>query len=329
MRQPATYVLPLRWERRRTADEMTEYLARISRQIDVIVVDGSPPEVFEHHAGLWGSFVKHIPCDSDLRYINGKVNGVTTGIRAAGTDNVIIADDDIRFEDAALERMVDLLADNDLVLTQSYFEPSPWNAMWDEARVLSNRAFGIQFPAALGLRRRLFLEVGGYDGDVLFENLELIRTLRIAGARTATPLDLFVRHLPADATTFWRQRVRQAYDDLAIPGRMALWLSLLPLTAWRVRRKGWMSLATGALAPICVAEVGRRRYGGAAVYRRSIPLIAPLWVFERALCSWVALWFRFGRKGVTYRDGRLLRAATRRKDLRHHLRDISRHDRER
>jgi len=299
---------------------MTHYLRRLSGYLNVIVVDGSPSEIYEHHAGLWSAHLTHIPPDPSLTFMNGKVNGVTTGVRCAETDVIIVADDDIRMDGSAIERMVDALQDHDVVIAQSYFDPTPWHAQWDEARILLNRAFGVHFPAALGLRRSLFIEIGGYDGNVLFENLELIRSMRFAGGRITQPNDLFVRHLAPERGAFWSQRVRQAYDDFTLPARMTLWLSVGPtiLIALRRKRFGWV--LAGGIAVTLVAEVGRRRGGGSRVYPATAPLFAVPWLAERAVCSWGAVWYRMVKGGVPYRDGVIKRAATPPKELRLRIR---------
>src|SRR5206468_11787027 len=108
----------------------------------------------------------------------------------------------------------------------------------DTARTLLNRSVGRDYPGTLAVRRSRMLAMGMYDGDVLFENLELMRTLRAHGGTIASPLDLFVARVPPSAAHFWGQRTRQAYDDLALPLRMALWLAVLPLLAleWHLRQ---------------------------------------------------------------------------------------------
>lgn len=321
MKVDATYVLPLRWHDALGSAEMTQYLRWLSGHMDVIVVDGSPSEVYELHSELWSAHVKLIPPDPSLDFVNGKVNGVTTGIRSSGTDALVVADDDIRFDEASLERVVDELQNHDLVIVQSFFDPTPWHAQWDEARILLNRAFGVHFPAAIGLRRSLFLEVGGYNGDVLFENLELIRSMRFGGARVTQPNDLFVRHLAPERKAFWSQRVRQAYDDFTLPGRMAAWLSLVPLSATALYRRRYGQIVASVVTVVAVAEVGRRRGGGRDVYPATVPLFAPLWLAERALCAWGAVWYRTVKGGVPYRDDVIKRAATPRKELRARIRD--------
>jgi hypothetical protein len=315
----ASYVLPLRWTNDDGRSGMTSYLQWLSTQLEVIVVDGSPEEVWQRHASEWSAMVKHIRPDADLHYLNGKVNGVTTGVRAAGYERVIVADDDVRYDVASLRRMASLLGTHDLVIGQSYFDPTPWQARWDTARILLNRAFGVHFPATLGVARSLFLEIGGYDGDVLFENLELIRSLEIAGARKAAPGDLFVRHIAATPRAFWSQRIRQAYDDFALPGRMILWLTIGPALARSLARRRLKSVSAAAGAAVVVAELGRRRAGGSRVYPGGASLYAPLWLTERALCAWAALYYRVAKGGIPYRNGVIARAANPPKQLRRRL----------
>ncbi|GAA2894362.1 hypothetical protein GCM10010517_59050 [Streptosporangium fragile] len=310
------YVLPLRWDDDAALDDLTAYLHRLSRRVRVVVVDGSPPEIFDRHARLWGGFVHHVRPDPGLRFANGKVSGVLTGMRLARAERVVIADDDVRYGETELARIGALLEGADLVRPQNYFDPLPWHARWDSARTLLNRGFGADYPGTFGVRRSTFREMGGYDGDVLFENLELIRTVRAHGGRESSPLDLYVRRLPPDPGRFWSQRVRQAYDDLAQPARMAAFLGILPALAVAVlgRRPG--AVAAGAGLAIGLAEIGRRRAGGRRVFPWTTSLFAPVWVLERATCSWLALAARLTRGGVPYAGRRLRTAAHSVRDLR-------------
>ncbi|MBT2228371.1 glycosyltransferase family 2 protein [Nonomuraea sp. NEAU-A123] len=302
------YVLPLRWEDDAGLEELTAYLRAVTRHVRVIVVDGSPAPLFESHAVSWRGLAVHVRPAKDLRFANGKVNGVITGLRMARGEHVIIADDDVRYDERALARMELLLADADLVRPQNHFSELPWHARWDTARSLLNRSFGADYPGTFGVSRSFFTAMGGYDGDVLFENLELIRTVRAHGGREVRPLDLYVRRLPPDAARFWNQRIRQAYDDLAQPARMALFLSVLPaLTACVLRRRYGLVVAGVGLA-VGVAEIGRRRAGGRRVFPGTAALFAPVWILERATCSWLALGAAL-RGGVPYAGRRLRRAA--------------------
>ncbi len=315
-----TYVLPLRWSDDGDADELTFYLRWLADQVEeVLVVDGSPPELFEGHAVRWSGFVTHLRLDPSLRFRNGKVNGVTTGMKAASHERVVIADDDVRYDREGLERMFEQLDAHDLVRPQNYFAPLPWHAAWDTARTLLNRAFGADYPGTLGIRRTIFERTGGYDGDVLFENLELMRTITAAGGRVVAPLDLYVRRLPPETAHFLGQRVRQAYDEFALPGRLALWLALVPALGLGVATRSARAVSAGVGLSIACAELGRRRAGGTRYFAAHTSLLAPVWLLERGVCSWIAVVQRIGRGGVVYADGVVERAATPVKELRERL----------
>ncbi|WP_245899002.1 glycosyltransferase [Nonomuraea indica] len=304
------YVLPLRWEDDGGGDveELTAYLRRLTRHVArVVVVDGSPADVFERHAARWRGLVEHVR-PAALGFANGKVDGVTTGLRLTRADHVVIADDDVRYDRPALAEMRALLDRAHLVRPQNYFEPLPWHARWDTARTLLNRGLGGDYPGTFGVRRGFFLRMGGYDGDVLFENLELIRTVRAHGGTECRAAGLYVRRLPPEAGRFWSQRVRQAYDDLAQPARMALFLAVLPASAAALARRRFGLLAAGAGLTVALAEAGRRRAGGRRVFPWTACLFAPVWVLERAVCSWLALAAAL-RGGVPYAGRRLRRAA--------------------
>jgi hypothetical protein len=305
MRSPAfSYVLPVRMLRDDGARApLSEYLAQLSEWCDdVIVVDGSPADVFNDNHEAWTRWTRHVPPDPRYRSKMGKVSGVLTGVGLAAHEPVVIADDDVRYDRPALNRLVGLLDAHDLVRPQNYFAPMPWHALWDTSRTLLNRAFGADFPGTLGVRRSTFEACGGYDGDVMFENLELIRTIVACGGRITSPLDLYVRRLPPSTRHFIGQRTRQAYDDFAIPARMALWLAVVPvLTVCAVRRD--VALAS-TLAAVCVAlaERGRRRSGGGDVFPVATSAMTPLWVLERGICAWLAVAQRVRFGGVRYGD---------------------------
>ena len=244
----AEYLLVLRWSDDSGLGELTEYLRRLSDWIPVTVVDGSAAELFANHSRAWSGFVRHLP-PSGHESLNGKARGVMTGLSAVSGEVIVVADDDIRYSREALDAAVAACTDADLVRPQNYFSPLPWHARWDTARTLINRAFHSDFPGTLVVRRAVLERAGGYDGDVLFENLELIRTVEAAGGEVVRADWLFVRRLPPTTAQFASQRVRQAYDSFAQPARLAVELSLLPLIVWaalRPRRLLGLALATVA-----------------------------------------------------------------------------------
>jgi hypothetical protein len=319
-----SYVLPLRWSEAGPIEELSAYLRSLGEVVDeILVVDGSPAPIYAEHAAALEGVARHLAPHPDLNFQMGKVNGVLTGVRECTGELVVLADDDVRYHPSTLRRAVALLGEADLVRPQNYFEALPWHARWDTARSLLNRVFTGDpafpvgdFPGTLVVRRSAFLAVGGYDGDALFENLELMRTIHAAGGRVVTPLDLYVPRRPPSASHFVSQRVRQAYDDFAIPFRIGTFLAVIPLAAHASHRGHLrLLLGGGALTAILVAEVGRRRAGGARYFPLSGSLLAPVWVAERSLCAWLALVAKL-RGGVPYGNRRLGISATSMRRLR-------------
>ena len=311
-----TYVLPLRCDPGGDTDhgDLRDYLRGISALAEVIVVDGSPARTFALHDF---DNATHVPPDPRMICLNGKVAGVLTGLRMASHEHVVVADDDVRYELDALRAVGQLLSHAELVVPQNVFHPMPWHACWDTARTLINRAAGTDYGGTLAVRRSMLTRVGGYDGDVLFENLELMRTVRVHGGRIMIARHLVVPRRPPAFRTFLRQRVRQAFDDLAQPIRMLTFLSIVPAIAVGIRRRrGSACVVSIAVASIGAAEIGRRRSGGAAHYPLSASLMAPLWIAERALCSWLALGSRIMLGGIRYRGSRIRRSATPMRTLR-------------
>lgn len=314
-------VIPLRWaedgaDRGSRVSQMRDYLeSLLAATPHVTVVDGSAPEAFARHRATWPAQVRHVRPAAHPRAagpVNGKVLGALTGIRMAREELVVLADDDVRLSADDLASLVHRLADADLVRPVNVFDSWPISACWDGARTLLNSAIANDWPGVFGLRRSAVLAAGGWSPQVLFENLELWRTMQAHGARTRVAPDIVIKRQPSTTAHFWSQRVRQAYDDLAQPGRLATELAILPVALTLAVCNRRMLLAAGC-AVVALAEVGRRRIGEEHV-PAAVAFAAPVWLLERGVCVWLALGSR-SRGGVPYHGQRLRVAAHSRRQL--------------
>ena len=308
-----TYILPLK-ARSPVSDELLSYLgglATLHPDSQILVVDGSEPALFVDFEARRSPSVQHVGVDTDLMSLaNGKVRGVLTAVRRAVHPLLVIADDDVRYDQASLAAVVGALEHAEIVRPQNFFNPLPWHAWLDTARMLINRVTGGDWPGTLGVRRSALAATGGYDGDVLFENLELVRTVTAAGGRELRLSDVFVRRLPPKAGHFWSQRVRQAYDEFARPIRLATALVVMPCLALSVVSLGWLPIGIATAVSVVVAEAGRRIGGGTRVFPAFTSFAAPVWVLERGVTAWAAVAMRLTIGGVPYAGGILRRAAT-------------------
>ena len=91
-------------------DELDAYMRRLSRAVDdLIVVDGSAPEVYDGHERRWPETVRHLRPEAQTPM--GKVGNVLTGLAEARHELVVIADDDVRWTLDLLQRAVVAMGD--------------------------------------------------------------------------------------------------------------------------------------------------------------------------------------------------------------------------
>ncbi len=269
---------------------------------EVLVVDGSPKAVFEAHKKLWQGFSTHVAPDPKYTYLNGKVNGVHTGIDLASCERIILADDDVRYSAADVKRMCDLLNAFEMVRPQNFIAPQPWWARLENARILINRGVlrAGDYPGTVGFRRSTMRRVGPYDGDVLFDNEEIVRHFALNGANICYALDFFIPKLPPTFRKWLEQRPRQAYEDFVMRVKTAAFISVLP-TALGLSFLVNVSAAIFFLAFLSLVSVmlssrGMLRDAAYRFFPVSSPLCAPLWLLERSLSVYWALywWARYG-----------------------------------
>ena len=71
--------------------------------------------------------------------------------------------------------------------------------------------------------------VGPYDGDVLFDNEEIVRHFALNGAEINYALDFFILKRPPVFQKWMEQRPRQAYEDFVMRAKTLLFIWLLPV----------------------------------------------------------------------------------------------------
>ncbi|MFN2533374.1 MAG: glycosyltransferase family 2 protein [Pyrinomonadaceae bacterium] len=269
---------------------------------EVLVVDGSPSKVFEHHKKSWDGFVRHVAPDPKYTYLNGKVNGVHTGVDLASYERIILADDDIRYSAADVKRMRSLLDMFEMVRPQNFISPLPWWARLENARILINRGVlrAGDYPGTCGFRRSTMRRVGPYDGDVLFDNEEIVRHFAVNGVDVKYALDFFILKRPPKFSKWVEQRPRQAYEDFVMRLKTAAFLSVIPVTlglGFLINlRAAVLFLTALSVLSMLVSSRGLLRNGASRFFSFSSPLFAPFWILERSLSVYWAVywWARYG-----------------------------------
>ena len=319
----STYLLPIRRKILSAVEteELREYLSILAQVgCEVIVVDGSAPEIFAQHHGAWSDQCHHAPVDPRFKYLNDKVNGVHTGVALATNEKIILADDDIRYNKIDIEKICALLDQLDVIRPQNYLVGTPrcgvrtsqrdvptifWLplcAKMEAARMFINRATlrSADYPGTCAFRRAMFLKAGEYDGDVLFDNEELIRHFVRRGARIFYANDLFISKCPPTFGKWLEQRPRQAYEDFGLRFKTLLFASLFPIAiAIAFIDPRWLSIV---LLSILVAFAGWMRGRARKYFPFHVCFFAPLWVVERTLSTYLAFYWWIVRGGYPFGD---------------------------
>ena len=326
-----TYLLPIRratFSESKTA-ELYEYLSILAAAgCEVLVIDGSAPEIFAQHHRAWSDYCRHEPVDGRFTYLNDKVNGIHTGVALASRAKIVLADDDIRYDKLDIQKICALLDEFEVVRPQNYFgnqtvrrdsvEPTnsmapqsvdlPLRAKVEAARMLINRATlrNADYPGTCAFRCEAFLRAGEYDGDVLFDNEELIRHFARCSAHILYANDFFIRKHPPSFRKWLEQRPRQAYEDFGLRFKTILFASLFPLAiAIAVIAPRWLSIlaaAAASLLSILLAFAGWLRGDARKYFPLHICFFAPVWVCERTLSTYWAFYRWIARGGYPFGD---------------------------
>ncbi|CAN5136433.1 hypothetical protein BH20VER2_BH20VER2_09310 [soil metagenome] len=306
-----TYLLPIR-RSAFSADEATDFATYFERLraagCEVIVVNGSPEEVFTRSELAWSSLCRHQRVDRRFGYLNDKVNGIHTGVELASCEKIILADDDIRYTPADVAKMCELLEELEMVRPQNFLAPLPWWARMESARMLINRATlrSGDYPGTCAFRRSTMLRVGHYDGDVLFDNEEIVRHFAAAGATINYAIDFFIQKKPPQLRKWKEQRPRQAYEDFGLRAKTALFLALPCVLLASALFGGWWGFLLCVVA-ISVCAIALAGAGGArGVASDYIPAwlccYAPCWIVERTISTYWAVYWYLRHGGYPFGD---------------------------
>ena len=118
------------------------------------------------------------------------------------------------------------------------------------------------------------------------------RRLVAAGAEVYPATSVFVRRQPGALDEWMAKRPRAAGDDFALPMKSVFFFSLVPLMLV-LALLGGARLAGGYASVIAFASFAlalRGRTGAAAFFPLKACLYAPLWVFERSVSVYWALY---------------------------------------
>jgi hypothetical protein len=278
-----------------SADELRKlanYLSTLGlAEVDVVVLDPSPRLQFDLNARILRWVGRHIAVRPEHCSPSGTVDLVRAALDVAGCEKVIVAAEDVRYTPEAIGQLCDLLDLHEVVEPQDYLDPLPWWGGIDAARILVHRGIEPQpdHGATFGFRRtavRSLRQIGAadlHDGQA--------RRLAAVGAEVYPAAEVFVRRQPGQLAEWMTERPRQAGDDFMLPMKSAFFFSLVPLLTL-LAVLGDLRLAGSYASVIAFASVAlaiRGRSGAGAFFPLRAVLFAPLWIFERSVSVYWAL----------------------------------------
>jgi hypothetical protein len=274
---------------------LAEYLSFLSLEdCEVVIVDASARAAFEENRRVLRWVGRHVAPSERQRTASGAVDLIRAGSALASCDKVIVANASVRYSAAELDELLALLELHEVVEPQDYFEPMPWWGSIDAARMLVHR--GIEphpdHGATFGFRRAALRGLRGLELDYFDEPEDPVRKLAMQGAEVHSASDLFVRRTPPELEEWVEERPRQAGEDFALPVKSAFFFGLIPL-ALLLTMFGGLRLAGGYAGTIAFATVAlavRGRAGASAFFPLRVCLFAPLWVLERSVSVYWALY---------------------------------------
>jgi len=257
---------------------------------EVIVVDGSPREIFEENRRVLRWVGRHIAPRQQHRHAPG-IDPVAAAIEFASQEKVIVADEAVRYTARDVDQLCDLLELHEVVVPQDYLDPLPWWGGIEAGRILVHRGIEpIGDGGTFGFRRTAVRGLRAIDAQ-LDESDEPLRRLGMRGAEVFSAHDVFVRREPPQLTQWLRERSRTAEADLAMPVRSAVFFGVIPM-ALLLAMLGGAGVAGGYATAIALASLVlalRGRSGAGAFFPLRACLYAPVWVLERSISVYWAL----------------------------------------
>lgn len=275
--------------------ELGLYLSSISvAGCDVVVLDASPGLLFDAHDRVLRWVARHVTVRSEHCSRSGFFDPVRAAAVVATCEKVIVAAPDVRYTPEAIDRLCSMLDLHEVVEPQDYLEPLPWWGSIDAGRILVHRGIEPQpdHGATFGFRRTAIhgLHILG-SSDLIDDST---RRLASAGAEVFAAANVFVRRNPGEFDEWLEARPRAAGDDFSLPMKSAFFFSLVPLLLLLLML-GEPRLAGVYAGVVAFSSVGlalRGRIGASAFFPLRACLFAPLWVFERSISVYWALFRR-------------------------------------
>jgi hypothetical protein len=273
---------------------------------DVVVLDPASRAQFDLNGRVLRWVGRHLPVSAEHCAPGGTLDRLRAAAGVAACEKVIVAAQDVRYTAEAIGQLCDLLDLHEVVEPQDYLDPLPWWGGIEAGRILVHRGIEPQpdHGATFGFRRSAVNALRSLGAGALQD--DQARRLAAAGAEVFAATDVFVRREPGALDEWLALRPRLAGNDFSLPMKSAFFFSLVPLLLV-MALAGGAALAGGYATAIAFATVAlavRGRAGARPFFPIRACLFAPLWVLERSVSVYWALFRKL--RGADTRPARIV-----------------------
>jgi hypothetical protein len=272
--------------------DLANYLSTLGvTGCDVVILDPSPRLQFDLNGRILRWVGTHVAIRGEHRSPSGTIDLVRVAVNLASCEKVIVAAEDVRYTADAIDQICDLLDMHEVVEPQDYLDPLPWWGGIEAGRILIHRGIEPQpdHGATFAFRRTSIRGLRALDALELID--DHARRLVAAGAEVFPASNVFVRREPGALDEWLSERLRAAGDDFALPFKSVFFFSLVPVLLL-LAVIGGIRLAGSYASVIAFATFAlavRGRAGAAQFFPLRACLFAPVWVFERSVSVYWAL----------------------------------------
>lgn len=282
--------------------DFVNYIKKLSKQMssyryEIIISDESGYEVFDYiNKELEScSKIKHIvPKDEYRTGENDKLNGIYAALEYCTYDKILLVDDHYRVSKDTIEKIVPLYKTYDCFKMMPKFNAFPFSALIDLCGmfVVNMVDYRKQYCGHLCFKKKHIIKYGFPSRDSLFDELAIEEHLRKNKCSIGYIKDITLEAVQnITVKRFWEQRVRYAYENMAIPIRFVMFLMILPLLfVLQIINPLFSALFALSISTIVllIAFIGQIIYGQNNVPRFSF-LLSPIWFWFYPFTSWIAL----------------------------------------
>lgn len=313
-------IIPVKLEYGRDVVEFVKYIHLLSDQMahyeyEIIISNESNNEVFEYVNNEMKnhSKVKHILPNPTYRTgANDKLNGIYAALDYCTYEKILLVDDHYRVSKSTIEKLIPLYETYDCFKMMPKFDKFPLSALLDLCgmyiiNLLDSKK---QYCGHLCFKKTHIMKFGFPNRDSLFDELAIEMHLKENKCCTG-----YIKNVSLEAVQnisikkFWEQRVRYAYENMALPIRFTMFLSILPILILLLAINQLLALCFVIFlttAVILLAYIGQIIYGKKNVPRFSF-LLSPMWFWFYPFTSWIAI-VKYFSGGVMF-GGRKIKKA--------------------